>query len=228
MYETLKPKYKKIYYPNGVKMKGTLTFIDQQSDDWFRARLGVITASKLSKCFTGKLAISKAGSLTLAKELAGELVYKHNNELPDNFQSYAMMRGSALEVEAKENLMFLYHGYDSTEGGFYLNEEHNIGASPDLILTGMDGTFGAEIKCPLPKTHLDYVLEGGTPAAYMAQVHLGMILLGADEWLFCSYCEGVKMLMHRQKKDLEFVKKIEEVIADVNEKLLEFRKVLEV
>lgn len=210
-------------------MKGIKLDIDQQTDEWFYARLGVITASKLGKCFTPKLAISKPGVETLARTLAGELIYKHNNELPENFQNYAMMRGSSLEREARDIFKFNFPDHKVDEGGFYFNEEFNVGASPDVLLYSIDGLeIGAEIKCPLPKGHVDNLLEEGTPSDHMIQVHLSMLVLGVEQWLFCSYCPGVKMKIFKQELDAELVDKIKEVIGSVNEKLATYRALLEV
>lgn len=218
-------------------MIGERVNVIQGSDEWHRLRLGVITASKLQKCFTGKLAISKAGCKTLAKELAAELVYKKNEEIPQNFSTYAMDRGNLLEPEAVETIAEMVK-QDSPElilkpGAFYLNDLINVGASPDGEFFGPEKVIdmGLEVKCPLPKGHLEYLLqcqeeERETPVEHYAQVQLNMMLTGAKKWLFASYCPGAVMHLGYQERDEEFISLIMLVVESVNNQLNHFRRVL--
>ena len=207
--------------------KGEPTELEQLTDEWLFARLGVITASKFSRCFTPKLAVSNASCDTLAKELAADALYKQNNELPDNFQSYAMMRGSALEQEARENLAFKFPEYKTSEGGFIQNKKYNLAGSPDLLFSNMDGVvMGAEIKSPLPKKHLEYLMCEGVPPEHMGQVYLNMIMAGVDKWVFCSYFPGAKMYVHIETLDKEFYKKCIDAWTKVNDLILHYNKVL--
>lgn len=208
-------------------MIGEKLNIEQGTQEWFDARIGIITASKLEKCFTGKNAISKAGCDTLAKELVAEKAWKNANEEPPiPYQGDAMVRGQALEAEALDSLIYDY-GFEMVRGGFYVNKEHGVGASPDAIAyDGQDIQFGMEVKCPYPKKHIDYFLEGGLPSCHYAQVHLNMMLVGCDYWLFGSYFPSLKIYSHMVEKDVSFCEKIETVIHEVNQKVKKYSEVI--
>lgn len=199
--------------------------LEQGSDEWKRARLGVMTGSKLGKCFTSKLGISKAGCKTLAKTLACELMHKKNESLPSQFINEHMIRGSLMEEEAGKALAFQYDQYECRDGGFYL--DGNRGASPDLRFYQNDKlVIGAEIKCPKMETHLEYLLNGGTPPEYYPQIHLCMLMTGLDKWIFCSYYPSANIHVYEQEKDEAFCDKIEEVFQITFEMVDEYAKVL--
>jgi hypothetical protein len=100
-----------------------------------------------------------------------------------------------------------------TEVGFISREDGVIGCSPDGLIS-RDGKHveGLEIKCPLPKTHLRYLLDGGLPDTYKPQVHFSMMVTGLP-WHFFSYCPGMKPL-HLFIEPDDYTTKLQVMVED--------------
>lgn len=201
-------------------MKGELLDIEQRTPEWHLARKGVITASKLHRCFTSKLEISERGCGTLARDMAADRC----GYTAPRFISDAMQRGIDMEPVALETLAYILQqdepGYTAHYPGFYLNEELNIGASPDAMYS-LDGdfVFGAEVKCPLMNNHIKYVKKEGCPPLYYPQVQMNMALTGLDKWVFCSYFPGSEVKISFVDKDPEFHEKIALVANKVTKEM---------
>ena len=168
---------------------------EQRSDEWFKARLGVPTASSFDKIITTKGVPSKSAKTYLYK-LAGEFVSGASEE---TYQSAAMIRGCDLECEAR-NLYNFITGRFVEEVGFCLKE--GFGASPDGLV-GKDGLL--EIKCPLISTQVSYLLDKSLPTAYIQQVQ-GQLLVTGRKWCdFMSFYPGLDPLIVRVERDEEFI-----------------------
>ena len=78
-----------------------------------------------------------------------------------------------------------------TEVGFLTRDDGIVGCSPDgLIYRDGEPVAGLELKCPLAKNHLGYLVDGGVPKAYIPQVHFSMSITGLP-WYFMSFCPGI-------------------------------------
>jgi len=75
------------------------------------------------------------------------------------YTSRAMQDGIDMEPEARACYSFLAGG-EVKQVGFCLSDDGRFGCSPDGLV-GDDG--GLELKCPLPKTHIKYLVEGELP-----------------------------------------------------------------
>jgi hypothetical protein len=82
--------------------------------------------------------------------------------------------------------------------GFITTDDGRIGCSPDGLLA--DGT-GIEAKCPDLHTHVRYLLCGGLPPEYWAQVQGSMLVTGAARWIFISYCRRFPPLVLTVQRD---------------------------
>jgi hypothetical protein len=107
-----------------------------------------------------------------------------------------VQRGNFLEPEARA-----YYsqktGFEVEEVGFIEHDGGGFGCSPDgLVLPKGKQTksqalgHGLEIKCPMPETHIQWLLDGGLPDEHYWQVHACMAVTGLDRWDFLSYCPG--------------------------------------
>ena len=111
-----------------------------------------------------------------------------------------VQRGNALEDDARR-----YYeqrtGFEVTQVGFITHDTGGFGCSPDgLVLDDKsrpdsDYTHGLEIKCPMPETHMRYLLDGKLPEDYELQVHMSMAVTGLNRWDFLSYCPGEAQLL---------------------------------
>lgn len=93
-------------------------------------------------------------------------------------------------------------GFDVAQVGFIEHESGGFGCSPDgLIDMSLGSGHGLEIKCPVPETHLEWLLDGKLPEKHALQVHASMAVTGLDRWDFLSYCPGDKPLLITVERD---------------------------
>jgi len=164
--------------------------LTQGTDAWLAARVGRPTASRFSDIITaakGDLSKSAKGYI---RELIGQTF------CPDwqyGFKSAEMQRGNDLEPEARRAFCEAT-GLTVEEVGFCIRDDGISGCSPDGLIVDAEGVYmaGLEIKCPSPKTHIGYVLDGGLPDDYRQQVHGSMAVTGLTEWHFWSHFPGMK------------------------------------
>ena len=191
----------------------------QGTEEWFTARLGMLTASNADKIITktGKLS---ASSEELINRAVAEMIL---GEREETFQSDAMARGNELEEEALERFNFSY-GYDFKPCGFYKSIHGGYGFSLD----GVDekNQISLELKCPLSHTHVAYLSNEGLPAKYFQQVQFQLMVTGFEKSIFGSYHPKFKSLhveVLRDEKFIksmnEYVKKCTDIIAERYEKL---------
>lgn len=162
----------------------------QQSDEWFRARKGRVTASNADRILTptGKDSSQWDG---YAIELTAECI--RPDELPAFTGNAHTDRGNEQEAEARDLFAEIMQ-LEVREVGFVTNESRYkgvVGCSPDGLIY-RDGKIvaGLELKCPLAKNHASYIVDGGVPKTYLPQVHFSMAVLGMP-WYFMSYCRGM-------------------------------------
>lgn len=194
--------------------------LEQGSDEWLNARLGVATCSNFDKIITS----TGKESATLPKYALELAVQKLLLEPEESFKSEAMQRGNDLEPEARglyeeENLVVV------DRVGMILSDCGNYGYSPDGLV-GDDGLI--EIKCPLATTHLKYLLDDKLPTDYVAQVQGGLMISGRKWCDFISYHpnfqEGRKIFIKRVFRDEDFIKSLKigiEKVIDIRNDFLE-------
>jgi len=146
---------------------------EQGSDDWFSARLGIVTASHFKDVLN-----TKTGRGTYMMRLVAE---KQQGKPQDSFQSKAMENGVLYEEHARKYYEALY-GVSVEQVGFI--KMGQIGASPDGLV-GDDG--GVEIKCSDGPTHYRIILADKMPTAHIPQVQGNIWVSGRKWWDFISY-----------------------------------------
>lgn len=153
----------------------------QGSTAWHALRCGLPTASEFHELITPawKLKGSQGREDYVLQKVADKIM----GFTPESLNSFAMGQGTILESEA----IPWYEGvFDIPvqRVGFCTTDDGRIGCSPDGLI-GDDN--GLEIKCPTPHVHLGYLMAGGVPREYLAQVHGGMLITGRPRWTFVSY-----------------------------------------
>jgi hypothetical protein len=164
--------------------------LDQGTPEWLAARVGRPTASRFADIITaakGDLSKSAGGYI---RELIGQTFCPEWQYFPKNA---AMQSGNDLEPEARQAFIDAT-GFTVAQVGFCIRDDGVSGCSPDGLITDADGVYmaGLEIKCPSPKVHIGYVLDGGLPDDYKQQVHGSMAVTELTEWHFWSYFPGMK------------------------------------
>lgn len=160
----------------------------QRSEDWFRLRRGIPTASRFDMIMTAVTMKPSSSQAKLIDELLAESLLPME---PVGRKSADMEYGMILEAEARCAYELEFAPCAVTEVGFILSDCGRFGCSPD----GLVGeTAGVEIKCPNPSTHISYVRAGVLPPDYKCQVHGSMIVSGRKLWDFFSYARGLPPL----------------------------------
>lgn len=142
--------------------------IEQRSPEWFAARVGRVTGSRMSALFAkGRGNAESSERKNYRAALACERLT--GKPASDDYQNFAMRVGTEREPDA----IALYQAVtgDLVESvGFIEIPGLLAGASPDGLI-GDDGVI--EVKCPNRTTHIDYMRlqPGAVPSEYFYQVH---------------------------------------------------------
>ena len=141
-----------------------------------------------------------------------------------------MQYGIETEPEGKEREYETITDVSVTQAGFVIPDEehkyHNwIGISPDGLLPD-DGIL--EIKCPLARTHFEYIERGVLPSEYRYQVQGQLFVTGFKYCHFMSYVPGMKPFIIEVLPDAElfelFNQRLDKLIIEVQEKINQISK----
>ncbi|MFZ9069125.1 MAG: lambda exonuclease family protein [bacterium] len=177
----------------------------QGTDEWKKARLGVITASNFSKFITPSGKASAQAESEICKLIAERIT----GEPAEVFQTPWMSRGNELESEAR-SMFELFYQETVDQTGLLLMDDHDIGCSPDGLMDGV----GLEIKCPAPGTHIKYLRDRGTPPEYVAQIQGAMMVTGFERWIFMSYHPKIEPLIIEVPRDQKYIDTLEKVLVE--------------
>lgn len=176
--------------------------MEQRTKEWYAARLGKLTASRLSDA----LDITKKGEEGAKRQnYRLELLAERFTGLPVEFFETAAMRwGTDCEPLARAAYE-AETGNLVTEVGFIDHPSLEwAGASPDGLV-GDDGLL--EIKCPTTQSHIKYLLGGVAPDQYKNQMAWQIICTGRKWCDFVSYdprmTEGLQLLIVRYEPSAE-------------------------
>lgn len=181
--------------------------IDQGTDDWFQARLGIPTASKFATVMAKGEGKTRSEYM---RKLAGEIL---TGEPSETYSNVHMERGSSMEEDARKHYAFI-ESADIQQVGFIRNG--NCGASPDSLV----GTAGGlEIKTALPHIQIDRLLRNRLPPEHKAQVQGNLWIAEREWWDFVSFWPRLPVLIVRVQRDEEFIKEMKNEIDRFNEEL---------
>jgi len=153
----------------------------QGSEAWSRARLGKLTASRVSDA----LARTKTGWGASRKNYMAELIIERLTGVPsDSYINDAMKFGIETEPQARSAYEFHYDVEVEKVGFIDHPKMPMAGASPDGLV-GKDGLV--EIKCPNSATHLDTLLNGTIPDKYIVQMQFQMAVTDRQWCDFISF-----------------------------------------
>jgi len=158
-----------------------MTEIIQGTDEWFAARLGKVTASRVADV----IAKTKTGYSTSRDNYMAQLVCERlTGQRGESFSNAAMQWGTDTEPKAREAYMAARFEI-VTEVGFVNHQTiEDSGASPD----GFVGDLGLiEIKCPNTATHIDTLLSQTVPSKYNTQMQWQMVCTGRHWCDFVSF-----------------------------------------
>lgn len=153
--------------------------VEQGSFDWFKMRLGVITASKAAVLLMKK---GSATRRTYMAELAAEVA---TGAPADQISAKAMEWGNNNEPLARNEYQFVTGRSVEQIPFIYRSDDMRTGCSPD----GIDSEgVGLEIKCPFTtKVHIETMADGTIKKDYISQMQFSMWVTGLGAWTFASY-----------------------------------------
>jgi putative phage-type endonuclease len=202
---------------------------EQRSEEWFRQRLGKVTASRIGDMLktikNGNWAASRRNyeAQLVTERLTGRSHERfYNNEHMD--------WGKDQEPAARE--AYTRHtGAEIVEVGMIDHPEiPNAGASPDGLI-GEDGLV--EIKCLLPANHIELLLSEEIKDEYRLQMLWQMACTGRQWCDFVSYDpsqnENMQLFIKRVERDEEeltnlenevkiFLEEVEQKVSALKEK----------
>lgn len=174
--------------------------LEQGSEQWFQEKIGKPSASNISKIITndGKQSKQREGYLyeLVAQRLTGsyEEIYKNS----------AMEQGNEREQESRNYLELVLDKTIKKVGVIYKDDKKLFLCSPDGL--EVEETFGAELKNPLGKTQVKYLLDGELPSEYFGQVQMSLFITGLPYWMFLSYVPAMKPLLLKIEPDEAYQK----------------------
>jgi len=185
--------------------------IAQGTPQWFAARLGRVTASRVADVVGRTRAgwgAARAGYMSqlLAERLTGST--------GDGWVSPAMQWGIDREPDARLAYQFR-HDTDVADAGFVPHPRVPMsGASPDGFV-GDDGLV--EFKCPTTATHLNTLLVQEVPDRHQLQILWQLACTGRDWCDYVSYDprlpEGASLFVARVTRDDDRIADLEEQVA---------------
>lgn len=184
---------------------------EQRSEAWYRARMGIPTASEFDTILTpGRTKTEQKTRQTYMYKLAGEIL---TGQPMEQATTAAMIRGQELEPEARD-LYALLTGAELTPIGFIRNGR--AGCSPDSLI-GLDG--GLEIKTKAPHLLIDVIRKDEFPAEHMAQVQGTLWLTEREWWDLAVYWPGLPLFVKRVARDECFIKNLASEVERFNSDL---------
>ena len=155
--------------------------MEQRTEDWFAARCGRVTASRVADI----MAKTKSGYSASRDNYMAQLICERLTGAPqEGFTSPAMQWGTQTEPEARMAYEMMT-GNTVVETGFVFHPSiADFGASPDGLV-GEDGLI--EIKCPNSATHIETLISEKVPAKYVTQMQVQMLCTGRGWCDFVSY-----------------------------------------
>lgn len=174
---------------------------EQGTEEWFKERAGIPTASNFDKIVTTKGVASKSAKKYMY-QLAGERITGTKEE---TYQNANMTRGIELEGEARQAYSLLTDRSVEEVGLCYLDDNRAVGASPD----GLVGDHGLiEIKCPTLAVTVEYLMNEKCYMAYWQQLQ-GQLYVTGRMWVdYVTYFPGMPLNVVRVERDEGFIESL--------------------
>ena len=200
--------------------------MEQRTDEWFAARIGKVTASRVADV----IAKTKSGyGAGRANYLADLVVERLTGQKAQGFSNAAMEWGTEQEPHARA-------AYSAKTG--ILVEEVGFIDHPTVAMSGASPDGFAEeglieVKCPNTSTMLEFILDGKPPQKYVTQMQWQMACTGRPWCDFVSFDprlpERLQLLVVRVPRDDDYIAMLEaevkKFLAELDDNLNKLEKV---
>lgn len=186
--------------------------MEQGSSEWFEARRGKVTASRVADVIAKTKSGWGASRGNYEAQLIAEIL---TGQVADSFSNSAMEWGTETEPQARAAYEFA-NDLTVDEIGFVIHPKIVMsGASPDGLV-GTDGML--EIKCPNTKTHIDTLLNQKVPKKYQTQIQWQMACASRAWTDFMSFDprlpQHLNTFIQRVERDDERIAELEGIVSD--------------
>lgn len=195
--------------------------VEQGHIDWFRLRMGKVTASEMGNLLSSELKL-RTGEMPRTY-LYSKLAEQWRGKPLIHTGSWATEQGQVRQ-EFAIPFLALEKEWKIEEGGFLETDDGLAGCSPDGLV-GRE--FGVEVKCPEPTSHVRWLIEGVLPKDYIVQVHTSLFVSGFDKWVFMSFHNDFPPLILEIQRDETIIAKIGEAVNRFHEQLATAREKME-
>ena len=181
--------------------------MDQRSPEWYAARLGKVTASRVADV----VAKTKTGYSTSRANYMAQLICERLTGVQgESYSSSAMQWGTDTEPMARA----AYENHSNVlvmETGLVPHPAIPMAAASPDGLIGSDGLV--EIKCPITATHIETLLGQSTPGRYVTQMQWQMACTGRKWCDFVSFDprmpENMQLFVERIQRNDETITLLE-------------------
>lgn len=190
--------------------------MEQGSPEWFAARCGKVTASRVADV----IAKTKTGPSASRLSYMGELIAERLTGVPaEGFTNAAMQHGIDTEPLARAKYESLRDVMVEPFGFIDHPSIANSGASPD----GGSGEGLLEVKCPKTHTHIEYLMGGEPPKKYVPQM-AWQCACTRRPWVdFVSFDprmpEDLQLFVVRYEPSATYLKELEAAVAEFLEEM---------
>jgi len=184
----------------------------QGSDEWFAARVGKITASRLGDIMRK----TKWGEATYKAKVRLELAIERitGKSASSVVMNQAMRDGVDREPDARKLFEAITGKEVALCGSFDHPDIVNTSASPDGLLRDENAVL--ELKCPTHVTHAKNLMSDKMPKNYEYQVQWQIACTESDFAYFASYHpdfgKDLRLKYVKVERDDEVIKSLEEEI----------------
>lgn len=187
----------------------------QGSDEWLKARIGIITASKTP--FTSKGLPIPTYDTYVNGKVADAFIENNGGEKEESYTSEAMQIGTELEhyaIEDYEEFM----GVEVEARGLIVGKDMMIGASPDGVTVDVErNIINIEVKSVLLRTYLSELHSNTVTKRYNTQMQVQMFMLNCDVTNLVVQCQQntgqpLMTIIRKVYRDEEFVSNMIETI----------------
>lgn len=190
---------------NAFQNKYNFSVGDQGTENWLKAKLGVISASNAS-CLVAK--VDSETRKTYMADLVAEICTGMYEEL--NFKQIEW--GKAHEPAARSAYEWQTNQIVTQQTFVFKDETFREGCSPDATIENK----GIEIKCPFnPTNYVKFLVSDTIKTEYHWQVQYSMRVLECDTWDVVQYHPNMKkspLKIFTVEKDLKKQQTLEDAV----------------
>lgn len=184
--------------------------MEQGTPEWLAARLGIPTASEMSRIITPAKGDLSKQCKAYAHQLVAETLLGRPLEKPPGDGPWAMRRGKELEPLARAQYA-RDNKIEIRTVGLVTTNDGRVGASPDALIIGERG--GLEIKAVLDANHVG-IWADGPGDDYKCQVQCSLAVCELAWWDLYAWHPNLPPVTRRFVRDESFITKMNAALID--------------